>query len=58
LIKQDPLLQLTPLVALTGWGGDAIKTEALAAGFDAYLLKPARLDDLNEVFSRVLPRSS
>jgi len=34
------------LIALTGWGGDAARTRALAAGFDALLSKPADLHEL------------
>ncbi|MGJ7492903.1 PAS domain S-box protein [Variovorax sp. ZT4R33] len=34
------------LIALTGWGGEADRDRALAAGFDALLSKPADLTDL------------
>jgi CheY-like chemotaxis protein len=57
LIKEDALLRGIALVAFTGWGGDAVRSKAREAGFDAFLLKPARLDDLRRVFSEVLPRS-
>jgi signal transduction histidine kinase/ActR/RegA family two-component response regulator len=37
------------LVALSGFGEAEAKAKAIDAGFDAYLVKPASLDDLNRV---------
>jgi PAS domain S-box-containing protein len=37
------------LVALSGYGQPDDRRDALAAGFDQYLVKPCRLDDLNGV---------
>src|SRR5438105_12192335 len=37
------------LVALTGFGKEADKSEAMAAGFDAYLLKPANWSELESL---------
>ena len=42
LIKEDALLNRIGLVAVTGWDGDAVRSKAREAGFDAFLLKPAR----------------
>jgi CheY-like chemotaxis protein len=39
------------MVALTGWGHDKDKAEALRAGFDAHLTKPADLDQLRRLFN-------
>lgn len=38
-------------VALTGRGAEADKAEAIAAGFDYHLTKPASLERLNEILS-------
>jgi PAS domain S-box-containing protein len=42
------------LVALTGWGQDADKQAARAAGFDDHLTKPVDPDDVEAVLSRLL----
>lgn len=39
------------LVALTGWGQAEDRRNALAAGFDAHLTKPARAEDIQAVLS-------
>ncbi len=44
------------LVALTGYGQDGDRQEALAAGFDAHLTKPFSPDDLLRVLGRVPDR--
>ena len=54
-IRQDPLLDHTLLVALTGWGSDADKRAAREAGFDVHLTKPVGPDALLEVLARVRP---
>jgi signal transduction histidine kinase len=38
------------LVALTGWGHDRDRAEAMQAGFDAHLTKPTDLDALRRLF--------
>ena len=38
------------LIALTGWGQDADRRRALAAGFDHHLVKPVDPDHLAELF--------
>ena len=57
-VRQDPLLDQTLLVALTGWGSDADKRAARDAGFDVHLTKPVGPDALLEVLARVRPRGS
>ncbi|HET9863124.1 MAG TPA: ATP-binding protein [Steroidobacteraceae bacterium] len=42
------------LVALTGWGQDADKQAARAAGFDDHLTKPVDPEDVEAVLSRLL----
>ena len=55
-IRREPTFDRTLLVALTGWGREADKQAALAAGFDLHLLKPVGWDALREVLTRVEPR--
>lgn len=50
-MRKLPNLQRTRFVALTGRGAEADKAEAIAAGFDYHLTKPASLDRLNEILS-------
>jgi two-component system, OmpR family, response regulator len=38
------------LIAMTGWGRDADKPRAFAAGFDHHLTKPIDCDDLEALF--------
>lgn len=40
LLKQDPATQQIPIIAVTAGGDKFSKEEALAAGCDAYILKP------------------
>ncbi len=40
LIRQNPVLAGTHLVALTGYGQESDRTRSRAAGFDAHLVKP------------------
>jgi PAS domain S-box-containing protein len=46
MIKRHPELQAIRLVAHTGYGSPEDRRKALEAGFDAHLVKPAELDDL------------
>jgi signal transduction histidine kinase/CheY-like chemotaxis protein len=55
ILSADPATQGIALVALTGYGSDADRAHALAAGFSRHLTKPIKLEDLDEV---LLPASS
>ena len=46
MLKAHPQLQSIRLVAHTGYGSPEDRRKAQAAGFDAHLVKPAELDDL------------
>jgi PAS domain S-box-containing protein len=46
MIKRHPALQAIRLVAHTGYGSPEDRRKAQEAGFDAHLVKPAELDDL------------
>jgi PAS domain S-box-containing protein len=48
MIKRHPSLQSIRLVAHTGYGSPEDRRKALEAGFDAHLVKPAELDDLEK----------
>jgi CheY-like chemotaxis protein len=43
------------LIAVTGWGQDADKRRALAAGFDHHLTKPIEFENLKQLFDRSPP---
>ena len=43
-LRRDERTRAVRLVALTGWGQDADRAQAEAAGFDAHLTKPAEPD--------------
>ena len=46
LCRQDPRLQKITLVAMTGYGKDEDKQRSQEAGFNAHLVKPVNLEDL------------
>jgi CheY-like chemotaxis protein len=52
-IRKHPDAQQIKLVALTGWGHDDDRRRAREAGFDAHLVKPAKLDALSRVLADV-----
>jgi PAS domain S-box-containing protein len=52
-IRKHPDAQGIKLVALTGWGHDDDRRRAKEAGFDAHIVKPAKLDALSRVLADV-----
>jgi PAS domain S-box-containing protein len=48
MLKRHPELQAIRLVAHTGYGSPEDRRKAQEAGFDAHLVKPAELDDLEK----------
>jgi PAS domain S-box-containing protein len=48
MLKQHPQLQSIRLVAHTGYGSPEDRRKAREAGFDAHLVKPAELEDLEK----------
>ena len=52
LLRKDPRLAGTSLIALTGWGTPEDKRKALAAGFDIHLTKPVAAEDLRAALGR------
>jgi signal transduction histidine kinase/ActR/RegA family two-component response regulator len=53
-LRADPRFATTPLVALTGYGGEQDRARALAARFDEHLVKPVDIDRLLEVLQHLL----
>ncbi len=49
--RQDPELQRITLVAMTGYGKDEDKQRSQEAGFNAHLVKPVNLEDLELLLS-------
>jgi signal transduction histidine kinase/ActR/RegA family two-component response regulator len=52
-IRQHPVLQNVVLVALTGYGQDADRQISLQAGFNHHLVKPARLEQFQQILATV-----
>jgi signal transduction histidine kinase/ActR/RegA family two-component response regulator len=48
-MRGSALVRGTYLVALTGYGSEEVRREALEAGFDAHLTKPASIEMLREL---------
>lgn len=53
-IRQKPWGKQAHLVALTGWGQDADRRKATAAGFQDHLVKPAEPEALKAVIDRIV----
>ena len=51
--RQEAALRHVTLVALTGWGQEEDRRRSQEAGFDHHLIKPADLDTLRELLSRL-----
>lgn len=52
-IRKLPGGELTIVVALTGWGRAEDRARTDAAGFDGHLVKPVRLDDLEDLVQKI-----
>jgi signal transduction histidine kinase/CheY-like chemotaxis protein len=52
-VRRDPDLKQVVLVALTGYGREEDKRQALAAGFDFHLVKPVNPDALNGLVAQL-----
>lgn len=50
-IRRQPAGRHTLLVAVTGLTGDEAQRQAYAAGFDLYLTKPTRVEDLTRILN-------
>ena len=52
-IRQAPSLRNVMLIALTGYGQDADRQLALQAGFNHHMVKPARLEQIQQILATV-----
>ncbi len=52
-LRADPALRGIHLIAITGWGRDADREAAYAAGFDRHLLKPVNPEDMLGLLAEV-----
>lgn len=48
-LRRTPGLEHVPIVALTGYGQESDRRRAIAAGFDAHLIKPISIQALQEL---------
>ena len=55
-LRADPAFVATALVALTGYGLAGDQRQALAAGFDVHLTKPATIDQIEEALRAATER--
>ena len=53
-IRRDAQLRDVTLIALTGYGRDEDRRQALAAGFDHHLVKPVNPETLNGLVMSVM----
>ena len=54
-LRQQPGLEQTFLVALTGWGQEEDRRRSKEAGFDHHLVKPVDLSALQELLAQAQP---
>lgn len=52
-LRNNPLFAKTSIIALTGFGMPEDKMRAKEAGFNRYLVKPIRLEELGEVLREI-----
>jgi CheY-like chemotaxis protein len=51
MLRADPLTNAAMLIAMSGYGQEADRVAALAAGFDLYLVKPVDAEELATVLA-------
>ncbi len=52
-LREDPRLQNTRLIALTGYGQESDRAKSAAAGFDHHLVKPVIYQQLKELVDQI-----
>jgi CheY-like chemotaxis protein len=57
-MRLEPLLQNVVLVAMTGYGKESDRLRSQAAGFDHYLIKPARFEKVQEILASVSKKAT
>jgi CheY-like chemotaxis protein len=53
LLREDPDLKDTTIIAQSGWGQDTHKVAAMEAGFDHHLIKPVEFKTLERLLAEV-----
>jgi CheY-like chemotaxis protein len=54
-IREHPVLQSVPVIALTAFSTEGFRRAAYDAGIDGYLTKPIDFERLHELIRRLLP---
>jgi CheY-like chemotaxis protein len=54
-LRSNPLLSLTRVVAMSGFGQASDREQSLAAGFDAHLVKPLEIGVLDSLLDTASP---
>ncbi len=57
-IREHPEFENVVLIALTGYGQDTDRIASLQAGFDHHMVKPARLEQLQQILSNSTKRKT
>lgn len=52
-LRNNPGLKETVLIAVTGYGQNDDRVQAMASGFDHHLIKPVNLEDLKQLTNRL-----
>jgi len=58
MLRQQPDLEETLLIALTGYGQEDDRRKAISAGFDLHLTKPVNPDQLQRILAQTAPVAS
>ena len=58
LLRKDPRLSRTLMVALTGFGQESDRVRSREAGFDEHLVKPVELDAITRLVRKHLGRGA
>jgi CheY-like chemotaxis protein len=57
-MRQQPVLQNVVLVAMTGYGKESDRQRAQEAGFDHHLVKPAKLEKVQQILASVSEKTT
>ncbi len=57
-MRQQPILQKAVLVAMTGYGKESDRQRSREAGFDHYLVKPAKFEKVQEILVSVSEKAT
>ena len=57
-MRQQPILQKAVLVAMTGYGKESDRQRSQEAGFDHYLVKPAKFEKVQEILVSVSEKAT